>query len=170
MAYVTNRVFEKRATDKSTWNGRVGHATLEVSDKGVWTLNGKELPAQSVGYLLTFSLQSLQDAYAGAADLAEATGNFEKKLKAVQDGTIGVRTGGVDEATKIGRGLAEAAFVAKHGKEAWEKIEDKVAKADEILAKNAAAFAPLVEAEIARRAAARAEKAKIAEKMGGLDL
>lgn len=170
MAYLVNRLYEKRATEASLWDGRVGKAELKVDDKGVWTLDGKELGRTSIEYLMNFSLQSLQDAYAGAKTKAEAEANFEKKLAAIQNGTIGARGEAVGDEVKIGRRFAEAAFIAAKGKDAWAKIEDKTAKADEILAKNAEAFAPMVEAEIARLAEARKAKAAIAAKMGAIDL
>lgn len=159
-----NRIFSHRT------HGRIGMVTLG-EEKGKWTLDGKELPAASVEYLMTFALQSLQDAYAGADDLAAAQGAFEKKRDAIIAGAIGQRGGGVDEETKIGRQLAEAAFVKKHGKDAWPSEADAAKKkADEILAKNEKAFAPLIAAEIERREAARKAKAEIAAQTGALDL
>lgn len=80
------RIFSHRT------HGRIGHVELVV-DKGKWTLDGQELPAASVEYLLRFSLQSLQDAYAGADNAAEATAAWEKKRDALIAGTIGVRSG-----------------------------------------------------------------------------
>lgn len=173
MKYETSRVYEKRETEKSAWSGRIGHVTFAIDSETpiIVTLDGVTLPPQSVEYLMNFALQALQDAYAGAASMDEAKGNWAKKRQALLDGTMGQRSTGVDEAVKIGRRLAEAAFVKKYGKDAWPTDSDEAnAKADEILAKNAAAFTPLVMAEIERLAVARREKAAIAAKMGELSL
>lgn len=90
------RVYTKRATTKSDWDGRVGDATLVVPD-GEFTLNDTPLPARAIEHLMNFALQTLQDAYAGAKSLDEARGNFGKKLAKILDGTIGVRTSGGSE-------------------------------------------------------------------------
>lgn len=81
-----------RAFDHKT-HGRIGLVNLEADVKTV-TVDGKELPASSVEYLLTFALQNLQDAYAGADSAAEATARFEKKLARLIEGSIGVRESG----------------------------------------------------------------------------
>lgn len=90
------RIYSKRPTERSDWDGRVGHVTLEAPN-GKWKLDGQELPERSVEYLMMFALQSLQDAYAGAKSLTEAEASWTKKRDAILDGTIGVRTGGGGE-------------------------------------------------------------------------
>lgn len=101
-----SRVYTKRETEKSNWSGRIGAVTLAIDpaivedDNGqatgidlVFTLDGKELPLNSVEHLLTFALQSLQDAYAGAESLDEAIGAWEKKRNRLYEGTLGTRDG-----------------------------------------------------------------------------
>lgn len=84
------RTFTKRETPKSTWSGDVGKVKFEAPD-GEYKLDGKTLPAASVEHLLTFALQTLQDAYAGAEDLAEAKANWAKKRDKLVSGEIGTR-------------------------------------------------------------------------------
>lgn len=81
----------KRTYDHKTF-GRIGEVTLVAPDGLKMTLDGTELPESSVTYLLTFALQSLQDAYAGAKNADEATGNFAKRLDRVKNGEMGVRS------------------------------------------------------------------------------
>lgn len=164
------RTFEKRETAKNAWQGRIGMAELIMSAKGgelVVTLNGKTLPQSMIDYLMTYSLQSLQDSYAGSENLNEATASFEKRLAAIQEGTIGVRTGsGASEETIVQRMVAKAAFMASAkvtdaDKEAFGKLDDDAqnAKLDEIFAKNSEKLSPAVEKKIAERAEARAKRA-----------
>ena len=94
METITNRVFTKRETEKSDWSGRIGATELKVDGKGIWWLDGTELPQASADYLANFALQSLQDAYAGASSLDDATKRWEAKRTALLDGTIGARSGG----------------------------------------------------------------------------
>lgn len=180
-----NRVYEKRATDKSNWSGRIGMAELIVSAKGgelSATLNGKPLGEAMLQYLLNFSLQSMQDAYAGAASLTEATSWFEKKLDAIQNGTIGSRGGsGVSEETIVQRLVARAAYLASakvsdSDKEAFKKLDDEKANEliDGIFAKNAEKLSAAVEKKTAERAEARRkradEKAEAAKLSSDLDI
>lgn len=97
METITNRVFTKRETEKSDWSGRIGATELKVDGKGKWWLDGVELPQASADYLANFALQSLQDAYAGASSLDDATKRWEAKRKALLEGTVGVRSGGGGE-------------------------------------------------------------------------
>jgi hypothetical protein len=165
-----NRVYEKRATDKSAWSGRIGMAELSVSAKGgelSFTLNQKVLPESMVNYLLNFSLQSMQDAYAGAETLAEAKANFEKKLDAIQNATVGSRGGnGVSEETIVQRLVAKAAYfasakVSDADKAKAKEMSDDDANAlfDGIFAKNAEKLADAVSAKIEERRIARAKRA-----------
>ena len=169
MAYEIARVFAKRETEKSDWSGRIGNATLFVSDDGIWTLNGKVLSRKSIEYLLMFSLQSLQDAYAGATDLGEARANFDKKTAALMDGTIGMRGTGADEETKIARKLVLAKLVAKYGKDS-EESKKTPEQLDAIFEKNREKLAPVVAAEIARLEKARKERAEMENAIEALDI
>lgn len=180
-----NRVYEKRATEKSAWNGRVGMAELVLSAKGgeiTMTLNGKTIPESMVNYLLNFSLQSMQDAYAGAESLSEATSWFEKKLDAIQNGTVGARGGsGVSEETIVQRIVARAAYLASAkvsdaDKTAFKAMSDDDANAllDGIFTKNAAKLAEAVAKKTQERSEARAkraaEKAEAAKLSNDLDI
>lgn len=146
-------------------HGEIGAATLQVMGTDKVVLNGKELPGRSVEYLLTFALQSLQDAYAGAKSSDEARAMFEKKLAAITDGTIGVRGssgGGVSELTKVSRSVARemlrAAF-AKSGKSYGDftalSAADQNEKLDAIIEKHR----DVVEGEAKKRIAAKAKVA-----------
>ncbi len=92
-------------TYKHREHGDIGSVQLIVED-GKWTINGNELPTASVHYLANFALQSFQDAYAGAKSQDEAIGAFNKKVDAVVNGTVGLRTGGVSDVHKVMRTLA----------------------------------------------------------------
>lgn len=172
MAYEIARVFEKRATEKSTWSGRIGKVELFVSDDGIWSIDGKVLGRKSVEYLLNFSLQSLQDAYAGADDLTEATANWAKKRDALIEGTIGQRAAnGLGAFERIGHAMIKAAMLEKDAKRFDGMDDDAVAElVAEKFEANRAALTPAIDAEIERREEAKRAKAKVAEKIGTLDL
>jgi hypothetical protein len=74
-------------------HGDIGSVTL-VAPGGDYTLNGNVLPGKSVEHLLTFALQTLQDAYAGADNAADAVAAFTAKLDRLISGEIGVRQAG----------------------------------------------------------------------------
>lgn len=111
------RVFAKRETPKSDWHGRIGAIEL-VADVNSIKVAGNELGQASIDYLLNFSLQSLQDAYAGAESLAEAVAAYEKKLDALIEGTIGVRSGGggMSDEERAELYVAEAIYAGVHKK------------------------------------------------------
>lgn len=117
MEYLVNRVFTKRETEKSNWSGRIGAVEMVANVESI-KVNGNKLPDASVNYLLHFSLQSLQDAYAGAADLTEATANWTKKFDALCEGTIGVRSGGggMTDEERAELYVAEAWYATKNPK------------------------------------------------------
>lgn len=73
--------------------GTIGAVTLSVPD-GDWMLNGHTLAPTAVAHLAMFSLQTLQDSYAGAKNAAEAAAAFDKKLGRILEGKIGIREGG----------------------------------------------------------------------------
>lgn len=180
-----NRVYEKRATEKSNWFGRIGMAELIMSAKGgelSATLNGKPLGEAMIGYLMNFSLQSMQDAYAGASSLTEATAWFEKKLEAVQNGTVGARqSSGVSEEITVQRIVARAAYLAsakvsEADKTAFKEMSDDAANAllDGLFAKNREKLAEAVAKKTAERAEQRRkradEKAEAAKLSDDLDI
>lgn len=153
--------------------GKIGEATL-VAPKGKYVLNGNELPEASVAHLLTFALQTLQDAYAGAKSTDEAQGAFNGKYDKLLNGSIGTRASGdgADEKTRVARSVVRGAVKAKFGSKSpeWAKftgLDDaaQAAKLDEWYAKNEATFAPVVEEKMAELAAARAKRGELAKEV-----
>lgn len=80
--------------------GRVGVVEM-VAEVGEVTINGSTLPAASVEYLLTFALQNLQDAYAGAESTEDAGKRWSDKLARLIEGNIGVRSGGTSVSREV---------------------------------------------------------------------
>ena len=151
--------------------GPIGSVTFDVP-KGPFKLNGQTLPDASVAHLMTFALQTLQDAYAGAKSTDEALGAFNGKLDKLLNGTIGTRSGGdgADERTRVARSVTMAAAKAKFGAKSpeWATFtglsdDDKNAKLDGWYEANRAAFDPAIDEEMARRAAKRDAKAGLAK-------
>lgn len=171
---IASRVYSKRETEKSDWSGRIGHTEFAIeSDSDIHVyLDENELSPASIEYLMTFALQSMQDAYAGADSLQSAIGAFEKKRDAIIAGTIGVRgTGdGASYFTTVARSIVRANVKSAWGAKSqkwldFAKLDDDAqdAKLDAVYAANEAVLKPKVEAEIERRTeAARAKKATIA--------
>lgn len=160
-----NRTFNHRTY------GKIGEVTFVVP-KGKYMLNGNELPDVSVAHLMTFALQTLQDAYAGAKSTDEAQGAFNGKYDKLINGTIGTRVGGdgVDERTRVARAIVRGAVKAKFGgkSQEWAKftgLDDaaQAAKLDEWYAKNEATFASVVEEKLAELAASRAKRGELAK-------
>lgn len=152
-------------------HGAIGKVTFVAPD-GTFTLDGKELPAASVEHLLTFALQTLQDAYAGSKNTDEAQADFAKKYDKLIAGTIGTRSGGdgATEETRVARSIARELFKAKVGgkSEAWAAFTglsdaDQIARLDAIVAKNAALIAPKVAEKIAAIKAEREAKAGLVD-------
>ena len=153
--------------------GLIGEVNLKASEGTTLSLNGKELPPSSVEYLLTFALQSLQDAYAGAKTPDEAVASWTKKRDSLIAGTIGTRTGtgtSVSDETRIGRNLIKGALKAKWGKDSpeWKEFTglsdaDQAAKLDELLGKNREKLQPRIDAEVQALRAERERKAKLAK-------
>lgn len=164
------RGYAKRETEKSEWHGQIGSATLRIESKSdiAVTLDGKELGVNSITHLLNFALQTLQDAYAGAGSLEEAKGLFTKKRDAILNGTIGVRQSGDGESeeTRIARRIIGEQLKAKFkGTDKWAKFTElsdaeRNAKLDELVAKNRAAIADEIAAEVERLRKMREAKAK----------
>lgn len=178
------RVFTKRETERSNWSGRIGKVEL-VADIASMSIEGRPLSVASIDYLLNFSLQSLQDAYAGAESLTEAEAAWEKKLFALIDGTIGVRSGsgGMSDEERAELYVAEAIYAQKFAKGTAKgdtfralKDDDKTEFLVEIVAKlreQLPDFDARVEARVAvvveNRKRRAEEKAAIAA-MGAVDL
>lgn len=141
-------------------------ASIECEYEAKISLNGKEIPAASVQYLLNFSLQSLQDAYAGAKTSDESRGMLLKKLDAICSGTIGLRgeSGGVSEELAIQRTV-----VSRRLKSAGKDIPSNELL-DQIWAKNAEKLMPEFEIEREKREAIRQAKAKVAKIEIDLDI
>lgn len=168
MTYTINRSYARRATADSPGYD-IG--TVEfVAPGGDYILDGNVLPPQSVEHLLTFALQTLQDAYAGATDASEAVGAFGAKYDRLVAGTLGTRSGGggVDEFTTVMRQVVRGAVKAKLGAKSpeWATFTglddaDQNERLAAIFAKNEKAMRPVVEAKVAERAAERARKASL---------
>ena len=166
MAYDVARTFTHRTF------GEIGKVAM-VAEVAKVTIDGTELPEKSVEYLLHFALQSLQDAYAGAKTGTEPAANFDKKLKALKEGTIGVRTGssdGVTEEVAVQRSITRTMFKSKAGakSEAWAKFTgltdaEQAEKLDAWFEANKAALEPAVKEELARREKARKAKALLGD-------
>lgn len=163
------RAFDHKA------HGRIGLVEVEADVKSI-TIGGKELPAASVEYLLTFALQSFQDAYAGADSAEDAIGRFNKKLDRVIAGTIGVREAGdgASAETKAIRGVV--GDMLRQAKQ-WQTIigdldEDKRPDMlDAIFAKQPEAKQAAIRATAQERMAeAAARKAQAKELASGLAL
>lgn len=151
--------------------GNIGAVTFETPAKGQFRINGQLLPDTSVAHLMTFALQTLQDAYAGAKNVAEAEGAFNGKLDKLLKGTIGTRGSGdgADERTRVARSVTQAAAKAKFGAKSpeWATFtgldqDAQNAKLDGWYAANSAAFDPAIDEEMARRAARRDAKNALA--------
>lgn len=152
--------------------GKIGDVTFSVP-KGKFAINGTELPDQSVAHLMTFALQTLQDAYAGAKSTDEALGAFNGKLDKLLNGTIGTRGSGdgADERTRVARQIVRGLVKAKYGAKSseWKTFigladADQNAKLDAIYNANTEKSEKLVEvvnAKIAELAAARAKRADL---------
>lgn len=159
--------------------GAIGKVVLSAKITEM-KINGAVVPESSIEYLLTFALQSLQDAYAGSDSTATAQGAFNTKLDRLVSGTIGVRTGGgagVSEETRVARSITKAKLIATWGKDSAEakafkdlKEDAQNAKLDEVFAKNAAKLQPFVVERLEELKLERARKAKLAKASGELEL
>lgn len=164
LLHIVSRTFTHRTF------GAIGAVDMEVP-VGTFRINGKELPDSSVTHLMTFALQTLQDAYAGAKSTDEALGAFNGKLDKLLNGTIGTRGSGdgADERTRVARSVTMSAAKAKFGAKSPEwatftglDTDAQNAKLDGWYEANAEAFAPAVDEEMARRAARRDAKNSLA--------
>lgn len=146
--FIINRTFAKRAEESAI-------GTVQLKGKAEMTLDGVELAANSIEYLVNFALQSLQDSYAGK-DGADAKAAFADKLAKLKDGTIGMSTGGVDPWLAIARRVFRPVYLAaleKAGKAKAYKdadAEGRNAMLDAAIEKNRAMIEPMVAEEKAR--------------------
>lgn len=161
----TNEILINRAFDHKA-HGRIGIVEL-TAEVGAVKIGGKELPASSVEYLLTFALQNLQDAYAGAESADDAKARFEKKLDRLVAGTIGTRmTGDSASAEERMRRTVMGELLRKSdaGKEAWKAHEDDRDEfLDALFDKQADAKKAEIMALVAERIEAALAKAKQAK-------
>ena len=153
--------------------GAIGSVTFAVP-KGKYTINGNELPESSVAHLMTFALQTLQDAYAGAKSTDEALGAFNGKLDKLLNGTIGTRGSGdgADERTRVARQIVRGLVKAKLGGKSPEwatftGLDDAAqnAKLDEWFTANEAALTPAVDDKIAELAATRVKRGEMVKEV-----
>lgn len=167
--FVVSRSFDHKQ------HGRIGIVEMSAGVSGI-SINGKELPATSIEYLLTFALQNLQDAYAGADSAADAQGRWQKKLDRLIEGTIGVREAG-DGASALTKAIRAVVAESLRAVGKWKELigsldEDKRdAKLDEIFAKQPEAKqAEIVVKANEKLAEAAARKAQAKELASGLSL
>ena len=104
-------------------HGEIGEVEFEWP-KGTFRLDGKDLPEASVRHLMTFALQTLQDAYAGADNGEEAKGLWNGKLDKLIAGTIGTR------GTGSGRTAVESEMISLARKQAKASDEKKYQNLD----------------------------------------
>ena len=151
--------------------GAIGRVVLSA-DVAKVTLNGSELPIGSVEYLLNFALQSLQDAYAGAKNEAEAKGAFNTKLDKLLAGTIGTRaSAGVSDEVRIARQVVREVLRKDLAKDVYEaKYKDDDEAVDAVYEKNRAKLEDEVKTRLAKLAEERERKAKLAKSSGELEL
>lgn len=151
-----------RAFDHKT-HGRIGLVKMEVDCKSI-TINGTELPASSIEYLLTFALQNLQDAYAGADSAADAQARFGKKLDRLIAGTIGVREAGDGASAEVRMRrtvLGEILRKTDAGKTAWKAHEaDRDEWLDAVFDKQAESVQAEIMAKVTTRLEEQRAKAK----------
>lgn len=142
--------------------GRVGIVEM-TAEVGEVKIGDKTLPQTSIEYLLTFALQNLQDAYAGADSAEDASARFDKKLTRLIEGTIGVRQGdGATAEVKTRRTvLAELLRKSEAGKAKLKENEEKRDEfLDTVFAKQSEAKQAEILAEVAKRIAEAQAKAK----------
>lgn len=149
--------------------GQIGTVTMTSPD-GDWTLNGQPLPERSVDHLLTFALQTLQDAYAGADSTDVAKKKFDDKLAKLLAGTLGTRLASgeaVDDATRHMRMIMRPLVAANFGKLAWKAMEEdeKVEYIDEAYAGLSPDDKAAIDEAVAEAIAAEEKKGKLAIKL-----
>lgn len=150
-----HRTFATRA------KSAIGEATIgecRLTGEARLLLDGKELPAKSIEYLMTFALQSLQDAYAGAETTDTAKAAWAAKRDKLLSGDIGARgpAASVSIEVRIARDIMRDIFHKKASDAARKAYkaadtDGRNAILDAAIAKNADVVAKLVAEEIKRR-------------------
>ena len=177
-----NIAHDERNKDMTTIGKMVAEALkgamLETTVAGkVFTIDPAKLPDNALLDLLRYGTQRRFNDATGGSDKTTAD-KHEKVVEMIAgyyDGITSTRRvgGGVDELTKIMRQFAQALLKETQSKEVYKaKITDAEAAdrekiLDSVIARNPKAFAEKAEAELARRKAEAAERAKLA---AGLDL
>lgn len=163
-----------RTFDHKTF-GRIGLVEMEADCKAI-TIGGKELPSASVEYLLTFALQNLQDAYAGAESADEAKARWQKKLDRLIDGSIGTRSVG-DGASALQRMIRTVVGDMLRSAGKWKEVTEgkddaeRASLLDTIFEKQPEAKQAAIKATAEGRIAeAEARKAQAKEMASGLAL
>lgn len=169
-----NEMTIARAFDHKTF-GRIGVVTM-TAEVGAVVINGNVLPASSVEYLLTFALQNLQDAYAGAADADDAVARFGKKYDRLIAGTIGVREAGDGASAEVKAIRGVVGDMLRQAK-VWKKLIGELDEADRpdaldaIFAKQNEAKQEAIRTTARERMAeAEARKAQAKAMASGLDI
>lgn len=147
----------------------LGIVTLEYP-AGEWKLDGHVLNENAILHLVNFSLQTLQDAYAGKKLISEATGAFKKKYDKIINGTIGVRGANepVTEYQAVARKQVQAAIKANAVATITSADFDKMEKTaqlewvDKFILDNDEKVRPIVEEAIAEIKRQAEMKAKLA--------
>ena len=151
-----HRTFTTRAKSAI---GEASIGEVRLTGEARLLLDGNELPAKSVEYLMTFALQSLQDAYAGAETLDAAKAAWVAKRDKLLSGDIGARgpSASVPIETRIARDIMRDIFHKKASESARKEYkaadaDGRNAILDAAIAKNADVIAKLVADEMKRRA------------------
>ena len=188
LAYVTGMVtgLARTNVERNTKMATIGKmvaealkgAMLETTVAGkVFTIDPAKLPDNALLDLLRYGTQRRFNDATGGSD--KTTEDKHEKvadmIAGYYEGVTSTRRvgGGVDELTKIMRQFAQALLKETQTKEVYKaKITDAEAAdrekiLDSVIARNPDAFKEKAEAELARRKAEAAERAKLAE---GLDL
>lgn len=159
-----------RAFDHKTF-GRIGIVEMSAGVSGV-SINGKELPASSIEYLLTFALQNLQDAYAGADSEVDAKARWEKKLDRLLEGSIGLRASGGGESAEVRtrRAVIKEQVRKAVGKDKWTAFQALDAdaqgeKLDAVFEKQDDAGQAAIMEQVAKRLAEAAQRKAQANKL-----
>lgn len=153
-------------------------AMLETTVAGkVFQIDPAKLPDNALLDLLRYGTQRRFNDATGGSDktAADKHAKVEEMIEGYYEGVTSTRRvgSGVDELTKIMRQFAQALLKETQTKEVYKaKITDaepadREKLLDSIIARNPKAFEEKAEAELARRKAEAAERAKLAE---GLDL
>jgi len=133
-------------------------------------IEDRELPADSIEYLLNFAFQCLQDAYAGAKTRAECHKLYSKKLTKLLDGTIAERE--VDPVVRVGRAILTESLKKNHPAK-WKELAALDAKErntllDQVLSENAEKLQDAIAERIAAEKAAKARSRSIKVELGDI--